>query len=147
MKVLFGTTMVFRVFWLNIAKSGVYLRYRHCFKLFRELRKESEFWQRCCRNSTKIWERKRKSGGEKILNFGNHITEIPAAQTCWPKTNWGNAITEIGEKKILWQLWQCHCRKWEEKKLMVAKIWGGIKKKKCYVHNIFTTFSQQITND
>ena len=30
---------------------------------------------------------------------------------------------------FLWQLWQCHCRKWEEKKkIMVAKIWGGIKK-------------------
>ena len=75
----------------------------------------------------------------------------------------GNGIAEIGGgedfaiglwqchcrnmEKNLWQLWQCHCRKWEEKKLMVAKIWGGIKKKKCYVHNIFTTFSQQITND
>ena len=33
---------------------------------------------------TKVWERKRKSGREKILNFGNEITEIPAAQTCWP---------------------------------------------------------------
>ena len=28
-----------------------------------------------------------------------------------------------------------------KKKIMVAEIWGGIKKK-CYVHNIFTTFSQ-----
>ena len=33
-----------------------------------------------------------------------------------------------------------------EKKLMVVKIWGGIKKK-CYIHNIFTTFSQQIIGD
>ena len=75
-----GTNSIFyRVFWLNIAKSGVYLRYRHCYKLFRELRKESEFQQRCCRNSTKVWERKRKNGREKILNFSNHITEIPAA--------------------------------------------------------------------
>ena len=48
-----------------------------------------------------------------------------------------NAIAEIGGK-ILWQLWQCHCRKWEEKKIVVAEIWEGIKKK-CYVHNIFTT--------
>ena len=38
--------------------------------------------------------------------------------------------------------------KWEEKKnkIMVAEIWEGIKKK-CYVHNIFTTFSQQIIGD
>ena len=33
--------------------------------------------------------RERKSGREKILNFGNHITEIPADRN---------------------QLWQCHCR-------------------------------------
>ena len=31
-------------------------------------------------------------------------------------------------KKKNWQLWQCHCRKWEEKKIVVAEIWGGIKK-------------------
>ena len=30
---------------------------------------------------------------------------------------------------------------------MVAEIYGGIKKKKYYVHNIFTTFSQQIIDD
>ena len=28
--------------------------------------------------------------------------------------NCGNGITEIGGK--IWQLWQCYCRKWEEKK-------------------------------
>ena len=33
---------------------------------------------------TKVWERKRKIGREKILNFGNPITEIPAVQMCWP---------------------------------------------------------------
>ena len=67
----------FQVFWLNIAKFRVYVCYRHCSKLFRELRKDSEFWQQYYWNSTKVWERKRKSGREKILNFGNHITEIP----------------------------------------------------------------------
>ena len=35
----------------------------------------------------------------------------------------------------------------KKNKIMVAEIWGGIKKKKCYVHNIFTTFSQQIIGD
>ena len=53
----------------------------------------------------------------------------------------GNAIAEIGE---IFFLWQCHCRKWEEKKIVVAEIWGGIKKKKKvlrpqYFKNIFTT--------
>ena len=92
---------LYRVFWLNITKSEIYLRYRHCSKLFRELRKESEFQRRCCRNSTKVWERKRKSGREKILNFDNHITEIPAAQICWPKTNCSNVIAEIGKTNFV----------------------------------------------
>ena len=73
---------------------------------------------------TKVWERKRKSGREKILNFGNVITEIPAAQTCWPsrcevlevgcpkETNCGNAIADNGRKKKV-----------------VAETWWGIKKK------------------
>ena len=113
-----------RVFWLIIAKSRIYLHYSHCSKLFRELRKESEFRQRCCRNSTKVWERKR----EKILNFGNGIIEIPADQ----ETNCGNAIAENGRKK----------------KIVVAEITcEELKKKKCYVYNIFTIFSQQITGD
>ena len=60
------------------------------------------------------------------------------------------------------ELWQWHCRNrgvkkkfgncgnpivenGKEKK-MVSEIWGGIKEK-CYVHNIFTIFSQQITCD
>ena len=30
---------------------------------------------------------------------------------------------------------------------MVAEILGGIKKKKCYVNNIITTFSQQIIGE
>ena len=98
------------VFWLNIAKSGIYLRYSHCSKLFRELRKDSEFRQQYCWNSTKVWERKRKSGREKILSFGNGITEIPTAQTN-REINCGNAIAEVGKKN----LWQCHCWKWEEK--------------------------------
>ena len=118
------------------------MHYSHCSKLFKNLRKESEFWQRCCRNSTKLWERKRKNGREKILNFGNGITEIPAAQIYWPIN----------------QLWQCHCRNREKKiygncgnaiaengrkkKIMVVEIWRGIKKKMLhlqYFYNIFTT--------
>ena len=42
----------------------------------------------------------RESEREKILNFGNHITEIPGAQTYWPKTNCDNATVKIGGKKI-----------------------------------------------
>ena len=41
-------------------------------------------------------------------------------------------LPKQGNKKKKQQLWQWHCRKWEEKnnnKIMVAEIWGGIKKK------------------
>ena len=93
------------------------------------------------------YERERKSGREKILNFGNHITEIPAAQIYWPKTNCDNTIAEIGEKKNCGNCGNAIAENGREKKIMVAKIWGGIKKKKCYVHNIFTIFSQQIIDD
>ena len=113
-----------RVFWLNIAKFEINLCYRYCSNLFRNLRKESEFQQYHCRNSTKVGERKRKSGREKFLIFGNTITEIPSAHTCCPSgcskcecaqgkpnvamalpkqkkkiDNCGNAIAEIGRKK------------------------------------------------
>ena len=43
---------------------------------------------------------------------GNDIAEIGGKKIVAPT---GNAIAEIWGK-ILWQLWQCHCRKWEEKK-------------------------------
>ena len=134
------------------------MRYTHCSNLFSELRKESEFWQWYCRNSTKVWERKRTSGRDIILNFGNHITKIPAVQTCWPsgcevlevwsaqrETNCGNAIAETGGEKNLWQLWHCHCQKWEEKKNSGSlNLERNLKKKKSATSTIFL---QQITGD
>ena len=80
----------------------------------------------------------------------------------------------LKKKKKLWQLWWCHCRKCEEKKIVcgngIAEI-GGInfwqlwqshcrkwgkkkrlwnmwksKKKSCHIHNIFTTFLQYCKN-
>ena len=73
-----------RVFWLNIAKFEINLCYKYCSNLFRNLRKKSEFRQYHCCNSTKVGERKRKSGREKFFIFGNTITEIPSAHTCCP---------------------------------------------------------------
>ena len=72
-----------RVFWLNIAKFEINLCYKYCSNLFRNLRKKSEFRQYHCCNSTKVGERKRKSGREKFFIFGNTITEIPSAHTCY----------------------------------------------------------------
>ena len=86
------------------------------------------------------YEKERKRGRKKILNFDDHITEILTAQICWPKTNCGNAIAKIGKK---------NCGNYgnaitengrEKKKIMVAEIWGGIKKK----NSTSTIFLQQI---
>ena len=96
-------------FWSNITKFGVYLCYRHCFKLFKKLRKKSEFQQRCYWNSTKVWKKKKKSGREKILNFGN----LPATQTVDWKSIVAMPLPKMEGKK----------------KIMVVEIWGGIKKK------------------
>ena len=61
--------------------------------------------------------------------------------------NCGNAIVEIGEEKNFVAIVAMPLPKMGGgKKIVVAEIWGGIKKK-CYVHNIFTIFSQQITGD
>ena len=68
-----------------------------------------------------------KCSAQRETNCGNTIAEI-GGKICG---NCGNAIAENGRGK----------------KIVVAEIWGGIKKKKCYIHNIFTTFSQQITGD
>ena len=64
-----------------------------------------------------------------------------------------------GKKNFAIGLWQCHCRNKEvkkknfgncgnpiaengkEKKKWFPKSWEELKKR-CYVHNIFTTFSQ-----
>ena len=121
-----------RVFWLIIAKSRIYLHYSHCLKLFRELRKESEFRQRCCRNSTKVWERKR----EKILNFGNGIIEIPADR----ETNCGNAIAEIGKKKICGNCGNAIAENGRKKKIVVAEITCEELKKKSVMSTIFLQY-------
>ena len=131
------------VFWLNIVKFLVNWCYRYCFNLFSNLRKESELRQYHCRNSTKVGERKIQRRREKFLIFGNTITEIPSAHTCCPsgcsKCECAQGKPNVG-KKNFWQLWQCHCRKWEEKKIVIAEITcEELKKKKCYIYSIFTT--------
>ena len=108
------------VIWLNIAKFKIYLRYRYCSNLFRGMRRESEFWQHHCRNSTKVWERKRKKkmGERECMNFGNVISQIPVARSvclsmCAVCSKW-----DMLKKKN--QLWQYHCRNREEIFFFVA---------------------------
>ena len=77
------------------------MRYRHCFKLFRELRKESE-----------------KVGISVITLLKFLLTE----------TNCGNVIVEIGKKKICGNCGNVIVKNGRKKKLVV-EIWRGIKKK------------------
>ena len=67
------------------------------------MRREKEFRQQCCRNSTKIGEKKRKRGREKAEEFRQHCYRNSSAQNAVrsvkKKSNCGNAIAEKGEKK------------------------------------------------
>ena len=134
--------MKIRVFWLNIAKFEVNYWYKYCFNLFSNLRKESELRQYHCWNSTKVGERKIKSRREKFLIFGNDIAAIPSAHICCPGGCAQGKPNDVEKKN--WQLWQCHCRKWEEKKIVVAEITCEELKKKSAT---FTIFSQKITSN
>ena len=101
----------------------------------------------------KVWKRRRKRWREKMLNFGNGDTEFPVPNSTarvWevcvecPKwkekknwqTNWGNAIAEIGKKKFV-TIVAMTLPKMGGGGNVVSKS-GESKKKKCYVHNIFT---------
>ena len=82
--------------------------------LIDKLRREKKFQQQCCRNSTKIGERKRKRGREKVEEFRQHCYRNSSAQyavravkkkqaekgkkkICFG--NCGNAIVKNGKKK------------------------------------------------
>ena len=89
--------------------------------LIGKLRREKEFRQQCCRNSTKIGERKRKWGREKAEEFRQHCYRNSSAQNAVRSVkkkaiaatqllkkekkkicfgNCGNAIAENGKKKL-----------------------------------------------
>ena len=109
------------------------------------MRKESEFWQYYCWNLTKVRERKRKSGREKFLIFGNTITEIPSTHTCCPsvlkmwvharKTKCGNGIAEIGKKNGNYG--NAIAENGRKKKIVVAEITCEELKKKSVTSTIF----------
>ena len=57
------------VFWVNIAKSEVNLRYRNCSNLFEILRREIEFRYYRCQNSTKSMRGKKKKVERENVEF------------------------------------------------------------------------------
>ena len=60
--------------------------------LIGKLRSEKEFRQQCCRNSTKIGERKRKRGTEKAEEF---------RQQCYRNSSAQNAARSVKKKAIV----------------------------------------------
>ena len=76
--------------------------------LIGKLRREKEFRQQCCRNSTKIGERKRKRGREKAEEFRQHCYRNSSAQ---------NAAHSVKKKVIV----ATPLPKKEKKKFVLAK--------------------------
>ena len=149
---------IYTSLWLNIAKNEVYWCYRYYSKLFGKMRKETEFRQQSCRNCKK----KYNVSGErenwisvmrlpKFLSYPSSAHEVPQV----------HARGSAQKRKQLWQpsCWNCRDKKREnmncgnqvpengrkKKKRIVTTKLPKMKEKKCYVHNIFTSFSQQIT--
>ena len=73
-----------RVFWVNIAKLEVNLRYRYCSKLFGILRREIEFRYYRCRNLTKSMREKKKNVERESVEFWQRWYRISSAQFCCP---------------------------------------------------------------
>ena len=90
--------MIFGVFWVNIAKSEVNLRYRNCPNLFGILRREIEFRYYRCRNSTKSMREKKKKVERENVEFRQWGYRISCAQFYCPCA-W-SARSEKKKKKI-----------------------------------------------
>ena len=72
----------------------------------------------------KKYEREKEKGRERkcwisIMWIPKFLCPIPAARV-WSV----RGVRKVKRKKNLWQLWQYHCRKWEEKnkQIMIAEI-------------------------
>ena len=107
--------------------------------LIGKLRREKEFRQQCCRNSTKMRREKKKKGERE--SKGISATLLPkflCPKYCpfsLKKSNCGNAIAEKGKKKICFGNCGNAIAKNGKKNY---KICEWVKKKSCHVHNIFT---------
>ena len=73
-----------QVFWVNIAKSEVNLRYRNGSNLFEILRREIEFQYYRCRNSTKSMRENKKKVERENVEFRQRRYRISCAQFCCP---------------------------------------------------------------
>ena len=123
-KIFIITNCLFWSFWLNIVKFEVNLCYRYCSNLFRNLRKESEFWQYHYSNSTKVGER----------NFLFSATSSPKFLLPIPAVRVGAQSVSARKEN---QMWQWHYRNREKKMAIVAMPlpkMGGKKNSGCQNH-------------
>ena len=114
--------LITRVFWLNIAISNLNQYYRYYLNLIGKLRREKEFRQQCCRNSTKIGERKRKSGREKAEEFRQHCYRNSfarnAARSVKKKAIAATPLPKKEKKNIVLTIVAMPLPKMEKKKIM-----------------------------
>ena len=128
------------VFWLNIAKNRVYCCYSHYSMLFSKMRRETEFWQHRCQNWKKKYERRKLS--DVIGREKKWISVMILPKFIWlPKLcPWSTPVRVPEWFTNLWivatKLLKMGGKK--KKRIMVAKIWGGIKKKKNVISTIFS---------
>ena len=71
----------------------------------------------------KLQEKVQCVKGERKLNFGNEITEIPVLPKLCPWMNCGNQVAKNGRKKEK-ELWQQSCRKWRKKENATSTIFS-----------------------
>ena len=88
----------FRVFWVDIVKSEVNLRYKNCLNLFGILKREIEFRYYRCRNSTKSMREKKKKVERENIELWQRGYRISCAQFCYPGVR---GVLEVKRKKKL----------------------------------------------
>ena len=84
-----------RVFWVNIVKSEVNLRYKNCLNLFGILKRKIEFRYYCYQNSTKSMREKKKKVGRKNVEFRQRDIEFPVPNS----TARVRGVPEVKRKK------------------------------------------------
>ena len=70
------------IFWLKIAKNGVYCFYRYCSKLFDKIRRETEFRQWCC------WNCKKKYNVSEERENWISVLRLPKFLSCPHSPKW-----------------------------------------------------------
>ena len=89
----------FKVFWVNIVKSEINLRYKNCLNLFGILKREIEFRYYCCQNSTKSMREKKKKVERKNVEFWQRRCRNSSAQFYCPGVRGVRGVPKVKRKK------------------------------------------------